>query len=180
MSPGAASIQLPDVTPVAAYLGSATAPSSDVTFAVAVDKVPAGGPVYPYVSGRVVSPGNEYDAWLTLSPTQRVNFWLVKRVGNAETSMTPEATVQGLTYSPGARLAVRIQVIGANPTTIRARVWPATGTEPSTWTVTSTDASTVLQAAGSPGLRCSMSSKVTNAPITLSVGPLVGIAPGAP
>ena len=62
--------------------------------------MPVGGPDYPYVSGRLVSSGNEYDARLTLSPTGRVNFWLVKRVGNAETSLTPEATVPALTSRP--------------------------------------------------------------------------------
>ena len=40
---------------------------------------------------------------------------------------------------------------GANPATVRAKVWLASGTEPAAWTATTTDATAALQIAGGVG-----------------------------
>jgi trimeric autotransporter adhesin len=59
----------------------------------------------------------------------------------------------GLTFTPGQAYRVRVQAQGASPTTLRVRVWPVGATEPGTWLVTASDASSGPQAAGSIGVR---------------------------
>ena len=54
-----------------------------------------------------------------------------------------------------------------------ARLWPASGTEPSTWLVSRTDSTAALQVAGSVGLRAYSSSTTTNNPITVAFDSLV-------
>ncbi len=53
---------------------------------------------------------------------------------------------------------------GANPATVRAKVWLASGTEPAAWTATTTDASAALQVAGGVGLMTYLSGTSNNAP----------------
>ncbi|GMA86183.1 hypothetical protein GCM10025868_14330 [Angustibacter aerolatus] len=66
---------------------------------------------------------------------------------------------------------------GTSPTTLRARVWRAGATEPTTWAVSGTDATAGLQAAGGVGVLTYLSSATTNAPVTLSVDDLRVTAP---
>jgi hypothetical protein len=77
--------------------------------------------------------------------------------------------VAGLTRTPTTTLLLRTEVTGANPTTIRIRTWPSTQAEPTTWNVTTTDATVGLQAAGGVGLRAYLASGTTNAPVLLTV-----------
>lgn len=66
---------------------------------------------------------------------------------------------------------------GVSPTTIRAKAWAAGASEPSAWTVSSTDSTGALQAPGGIGVLTYLSSSATNAPITLSVDDLVASRP---
>ena len=139
-------------TTLKAFLPTRTSTDTDLTTVFAVDKVPVGGPVYPYVVGRRVSSGNEYDARVTLSNSQRVNLWLIRVANGAEASLTAETTVPGMRVQPGTQLAVRLQVVGTNPTTVRARIWPVGASEPSTWNASTTDATAALQNPGGVGV----------------------------
>jgi hypothetical protein len=49
-------------------------------------------------------------------------------------------------------VAVRIQVIGTSPTTLRAKAWFANGVEPTAWTVNASDSTAGLQRPGSIGV----------------------------
>ena len=69
---------------------------------------------------------------------------------------------------PAPRIRVRVQVDGTNPTTLRARAWPAAATEPTTWQFTTTDPTTALQQPGSLRLSTYLSSSATNGPITVT------------
>jgi hypothetical protein len=60
-----------------------------------------------------------------------------------------------------------MQVTGTNPTTVRLKVWPATGTEPAAWQTTATDTTAALQNPGAVGLTAYLSGSVTNGPIVL-------------
>jgi hypothetical protein len=55
-----------------------------------------------------------------------------------------------------------VQVIGASPTTIRARAWRDGAAEPTTWNLSVTDASAALQAAGAVALMGYVSSSATS------------------
>ena len=65
-----------------------------------------------------------------------------------------------------------MQVTGANPATIRLKVWAASAPEPAAWQLTATDSSPALQVAGSIGLTVYVSSGSTNAPIVAQVSSL--------
>jgi hypothetical protein len=170
VKPGTATMTFTAGNTLAAYLPGAPSSGADITTSLGVDKLPVAGPMYPLLVGRRVGTA-EYDARLLLDPSGTVNLWLVDIVNGVETSLTPEAQVAGLKYAAGTRLDVRLQVIGRSPTTVRAKVWAATGTEPSGWTASATDSTAVLQASGSIGIRAYLSSHATNPPVTLSVGP---------
>jgi hypothetical protein len=51
-------------------------------------------------------------------------------------------------------------------------VWPAGTAEPTTWTVSGTDATVGLQAAGGVGFTGYVSGGTTNAPVTISIDDL--------
>ena len=84
--------------------------------------------------------------------------------------MGTEMLASGATPTPAS--AMRVQVEGANPTTLRMKVWNAvSGTEPAAWQYTATD-SAGPQGAGNVGVRTYMGGAVTNAPRTVRVDDL--------
>jgi hypothetical protein len=94
----------------------------------------------------------DFGAKIRIQSTGRVSLQLTKIVSNAETALTTETTVPGITYTPGMKLWVRVQAVGASPTTLRARVWADGATEPGTWLLTVADSTAGLQVAGGVGL----------------------------
>ena len=74
----------------------------------------------------------------------------------------------GLTYVAGQKIAVALEVTGTSPTTVRAKVWSAAGSEPATWTKTATDSTAGLQAAGRVGFHSYLSGSATNSPVVSS------------
>jgi len=63
---------------------------------------------------------------------------------------------------------VRLQVTGTSPTTVRAKVWGGSQTEPSGWTLTTTDSTAALQTAGSVGLGFYIGGSSTGVPRTVT------------
>ncbi|NTW41636.1 MAG: PKD domain-containing protein, partial [Cellulomonadaceae bacterium] len=151
----------------AAYLGVAST-STAVSTSVGVDKPQTGSGTYISVVGRRVGTA-EYAARLKVLATGVVNL-AVTRSGTALQSTDLPGT-----YVPGTRLEVRLEVTGTDPTTLRAKVWPAGGTEPAAWQVSASDATAGLQAAGGVGVVSYLSGASTNAPMTVSVDDLVAV-----
>lgn len=173
VSAGAASLRMAGAgVQLSAYLPSVTRTDADVLAAVAVDRVPVGGPVFLMVQGRRVSSGNEYDAKVVFYPDQSVTVRVTRVVAGVETALAGPVKVGGLVYAPGMVLEVRLQVSGVGPATVRARVWPASGSEPLGWQVPGSDSSAGLQVAGAVGWVTYLSSAATNAPVTVSVSNL--------
>ena len=79
--------------------------------------------------------------------------------------------VTGLTVNPGDVLRVRFVVSGNSPTTLQAKVWKATATEPTAWLATFSDAATpaALQAAGDMGTLLYVSGSWVGTAPTLSI-----------
>ena len=174
VAPGRASVRLPlGGTQLIAYLPAAPATDVDLSGTFALDAVPVGGPVYVTFTGRRIGSGNEYSAKLLVNADGSVTLRLIRVAGNVETAIAGPVRLPAITYAPGASIAVRVQVTGTGPTTLRARAWPAGAAEPATWTVTASDSTTALQAPGSVGLVAYASRNVSNAPITVSFGPLL-------
>jgi hypothetical protein len=161
-----------------AALAGVSSDDSDVVTSLSVDKAQTGNGVYLTVAGRRVSAGNEYRAKLRVTSAGRVVLNLAKVVGGAETALSGQLTVPGVTVAPGVPFSVRVQVTGSGPTTVRARVWPTSGTEPSGWMQSVTDATAGLQGAGGIGLSSYLSSSSTNGPVTVRVGPITATHTG--
>ena len=86
-----------------------------------------------------------------------------------EVSLASVVTVPG-TYAAGDQVHIRMQTFGNGSTTVRAKVWLGSATEPSTWTVNKTaDTYAGLQTPGAVGLTAYLSGSSTNWPITLDV-----------
>jgi PKD repeat protein len=76
--------------------------------------------------------------------------------------------VGGLTHAAGAQFWIRLEVAGASPTTLRARVWADGAAEPGGWNVQTTDSTAALQGAGGIGVNTYLSGSTTNAPVAFS------------
>jgi hypothetical protein len=151
-----------------ATLGQVSATSIDLTTALTIDKVPNQA-VNATLAARVVGT-SLYGARLRINPDGSVQLH-VMRDGTALSG----GTVSGITVTPGTLVRVRVQVVGTNPTTLRARAWLAGATEPATWQATATDTTAVLQSAGSLRLSTYLSSSATNGPVTVTYDDLTAM-----
>jgi PKD repeat protein/aryl-phospho-beta-D-glucosidase BglC (GH1 family) len=161
------------------YLAGVVSSATDLVFTMSTDKALTGGGVYVSPIGRRVVGVGEYRAKVRLLPNGQVTLGLVRtNATGVETAIRNEATVAGLTAAAGTQLRVRVQVTGTNPTTVRARVWAASGPEPAAWAASVTDTTAGMQAGGSVGLNTYLSSSTTNAPLVVRVDDL-GVTPAA-
>ena len=163
---------------VTATLAGVSSADTDLTFGFNVDKLTAG--YYLTVAGRRVSAGNEYRARVLVNASNKVTVLLTRAVGGTATSISVDRAVTGLTYTAGMPLRVRFQVTGTSPTTVRAKVWPASGTEPSDWLVTASDGTAGLQSPGGIALTSYLSSNATNAPAVARFSDLAARPTAAP
>jgi PKD repeat protein len=174
VAPGAAAFRLSTAgSQLSGFLAAAPRTDADVLAAVALDKVPVGGAAYVTVYGRRVSSGNEYDAKVLVNADRSVTLRVTRVVGGVETALKGPITIPGVVYAPAMVLNIRLQVTGTGTTTVRARAWLASGTEPAAWQVSGTDSTAALQAAGAVGVSGYLSSAATNAPVTLRLSGLI-------
>jgi PKD repeat protein len=145
-------------------LNGVSSDSTDVQARVGADKAATGGGTYLTVQPRLLANGDRYFADVRFVAGGGVAVTLGRAVGGTETSLQTQ-TVSGLTVAPGGFVHVRVQATGTSPTTLRAKVWADTGTEPAAWTVSRTDSAASLQTAGAIGLRTYLSGSATNAPV---------------
>ncbi|MGW3571222.1 alkaline phosphatase D family protein [Streptomyces sp. NPDC000941] len=131
-------------------------PDLDITADVSTSVLATGGPHYLHLVARWLDANNMYAVRLGFMSTQTLQLVLQKRVGGTQTDMFT-VTVPG-THFAGAFYATRFRLDGS---TLRAKAWPRTVAEPAGWHATVTD--TALTAAGSVGVRSSLSSLNTNA-----------------
>ena len=136
-----------------AVLASVLARDVDISFRVALDKVPVGGSLWSYGLIRRINTSNEYRAVLRVAAGGAVYIQASSVLNNVEASIGTEVRVTGLNATPGAFIRMRAQFSGANPTTIRMRAWADGTTEPTTWQYTATNTAAALQVAGAVGLR---------------------------
>ncbi len=161
-----------------AYLNSVTSDSTDVAVTLASDKTVTGGSLYVSVVGRAVPGAGEYRVKVKYRSDGKPSLAIVRTdAAGAETTLRSETLAGTLTYAPGEKLRVRVQVTGTGTTTIRGRIWKASEAEPTAWLVTSTDTTAGLQKNGSIGLLTFLSGSATNGPIVLSVDDLSAVKP---
>lgn len=150
-----------------AYLNSVSSSATQLTVDFHVDKMPVGGTSgldQSFLLRRIGS--EDYRAKVRILPGGVVRLGLSRvAAGGAQTVIVPEQVVSGMTYSAGMVLKLRAQAFGTSPTTLRAKVWAATGTEPVNWQVSANDTYAGLQGSGAIGIHSYLASSVTNAPV---------------
>lgn len=141
------------------YLPGIQQDRSDVT--ATVEPSPAlktPGSVTIDLLGRRVSSTQDYRAVLRLTAGGGTAVSLV-RVSASDQIDGRTQQISTTVSEPGSTdagdqpipVSIRMQVIGSNPTTVRAKVWSG-GSEPSDWTVTGSDGTPDLQRPGTIGL----------------------------
>lgn len=146
--------------------------STDVTVTFSMDKGPTGSTFVGFIFGRGATTNDNYQTKVSFKLDGTVSIALAKVVGGVETLLTSTVTT-GLSNTPGTVYAVRMQTTGTAPTSIRAKIWIAGQSEPSTWAHGITDAAAALQVASGIGVGAYIASSATNAPITLTWDNLV-------
>ena len=137
----------------------------DLAFQFNVSKLPTGGgSVYAYGSVRR-SATADYRIKVRIFGTGAVYLSISQFSAGTEVTLGSEVQVIGLTAVVGQDLKVHAVVSGLTPTTLSARVWAASGSEPGTWQLTKTDSTAALQVPGSVGVRAYTSGTTTNNPI---------------
>ena len=150
-----------------AVLGSVAVTDVDQTVEASLSALPSAGSNYVYVIGRQVAANTDYRARVRLQSDGSVRLQFVRRAGSTtDTLIGSETLISGLSAPAGSAFKVRFQATGTSPTTLRAKVWAASGTEPASWQVTVTDSTAALQAAGAIGLGLTVSSSNTAVPVT--------------
>jgi hypothetical protein len=152
----------------AAWLPGATSTSTDLQLRLSTDRAPTGGGVSAGVVVRRTGPGTDYRAGVRLTADGSVALSVRRVVGGTE-AVLARAGAAGPAPAPGGWLRVRVQAVGADPTTVRVKAWRDGTAEPAGWAVQTTDATAGLQAGGSIGLTGYLSSSATDAPLVLAV-----------
>jgi hypothetical protein len=126
-----------------------------------VPALPVGGSLYAGVVGRRVG-SDDYNARIVVTTAGAVQV----QVLHGSTALK-SVTLSGVTVTAGSTLRIRLDTTGTGTTTLQARAWLASATEPSAWQVTSTDTTAALQVPGAVGLRSYLGSAVTNGPLVV-------------
>ena len=149
------------------YLSTFSSNDTDVAVKFSLDKLPVGGAngVDQGVIVRRIAGSGDYRTKVRVLPTGQVRIGLF-RTDSAGTQavVTTDVAVPEITYTGGMVLNVRVQAVGTSPTALKAKLWTG-ATEPTAWTITGSDATAALQAAGSVGFHSYLSGGATNAPI---------------
>lgn len=160
----------------------ATAEDTASSFSVTLDKVPAGTTAqFNYIVRR--SSAGDYRLKLRYAASGQVNVWLTRYSSStgAETLISGDVRLPGVTYAAGDTLKVYLEsAVDDGASALRAKVWAATASEPSAWTVTAKDSTAGLQTTGAIGFQFYAPAALTNAPLTMAVDNLVVTALGAP
>ncbi|MCA0297012.1 MAG: PKD domain-containing protein [Actinobacteria bacterium] len=146
-----------------------------LTTDIALAAAATGSGTYVSLHGRLIGT-NSYRAKLRYLAGGSLSLSLIRYTGS-EISLAA-VTVPGVTVTPGTPIRLVLQLEGTSPTTLRAKAWPVSGTEPG-WQVSATDSTAALQAAGSTGIDVYTSSSAAAAS-TVSVDRFTASRLGAP
>jgi sugar lactone lactonase YvrE len=134
-----------------ARLDGVSIQNTDETVKISVDKLPTGTAHYIYIIGRHISTGNEYRMRISIGSNGDVKLQGETIIGGTETMLGSQSTAL-INITANQAFDIRAQFTGSAPTSLSAKVWLDTNSEPSGWGWQTTDSTSVLQAAGSVGL----------------------------
>ena len=159
-------------------LSGVSSTSTDASVVFRLDKVADGGGAFVSLAGRQVSAGNDYRAKVKVASNGAMTLYITRTVGGAETTLKTVALAG--TYTVGTEYTIRVQVDGANATTVNAKAWRTATAEPTSWQTTTSDTTAVLQAAGTVGVMTYLSASSTNFPVSVAFDSLTAVPVGAP
>jgi PKD repeat protein len=151
-----------------AYLNAASGATTDLRTTFSVDKVPAGNTVFLDLLGRRVTSSDDYRVSVRLTKAGQIGLTIIATKGGTASNASSTVLLPG-TYTPGTPVHVRFALSGTASTTLRARMWLGSASEPSAWTATGTDSYAALQTAGSVAVSAYATTGVTNGPVRFSV-----------
>jgi hypothetical protein len=157
----------------AAFLSDVSVHGVDLSFSVAFDSLPAGGPLYAYGLLRRTGTGAAYRPKMIIAADGAVDVHAGVVVGGTERSLGRPTRVSGLSAAAGEILRLRATATGSDPTTLRVRVWPDGDPEPTHWDFSAIDWTGDLQAAGGVGITGYLGIRSTAGPIVLRFDDLV-------
>lgn len=172
-------IQLPAASGGTTRLTGFTSTDTDLRLSVALDKLPSTGNVYLTIQGRRSATAGSYASKVIVSAAGKVTIQIVRVAANGgnEVVVQSSVAVAGVTYTPGAKLDIRVKVTGASPTLVETKTWLDGTTEPATWQRSATDSTPELQGGGGLAITGYLSGGVANAPVTMSVDDLSATKP---
>ena len=133
-----------------AHLGGVSVRDVDVQTKVTFPSALSGtGGAFAYALLRRQTSGAYYRIGIYVTTGNQV---FIRGQNQAGTSLFADANT-GLTFAAGDKYMLRVQAEGASATTLRAKVWRAGTSEPTSWTITASDSSLGPQTAGSVGIR---------------------------
>jgi hypothetical protein len=142
-----------------AQLQTVSAEDVEIRSVLSLEEISDGGGTFVSLAGRTSGFSSEYRGKVWVKATGAVQLQLVA-LQSGESTLAA-ANIAGLSVGAGDRLAVRMQVVGTSPTTIRAKVWAAGTAEPAAWQLTATNSTAELQDAGAVGYSVSNAGSVT-------------------
>lgn len=158
-----------------AELGGVDAASVDVRVDMSTNASATGGGNYFWVTGRGDA-RNGYSATTRVTSSGAVNLSVRRTVNGATTVLAAnETAVPAPTV--GTPLRLRLVVEGHAPTTVQAKLWPVGSSEPASWQVEATDASTALPSTGSVALGGYLSGSATSGSMTFRFDNLAVTSP---
>jgi PKD repeat protein len=126
---------------------------------IGFDAALTGGGVYTYLGVRR-NGTTDYQARVRFQ-TNGASITLYRVQNGSYTQLA--AVGVPLTYNVGDIVRVQFEAIGANPTTLRSKMWKVGQTEPANWQVTTTDSTAALQTGGGIGIANFLSGTSTGA-----------------
>lgn len=130
---------------------------------VKTSAVAAGAAIFAELTGRDDQANTFYHVRLVFNADQSMTIALIKTVASTPTTLASVGT--GLTHVANTEYGLRLRIQG---TSIQARAWATSGSEPLSWQVTATDSS--ITAAGAVKFRSALNTGNTNTlPVTISV-----------
>jgi hypothetical protein len=175
-SNGRASLYLPTVNQDN-YALLATGAIGDVQLRcrVKLNKVPVGGSASFMLIARAIDKNNHYRVRMAMGGTGHdISLILEKVVAGVVTALQTVASVR--TFLADTDFWLKLQVEGASPTVLNAKVWRWGDTEPG-WLLQIEDSEAALQADGDTGMAGRLSATVSNAPVTMYMDQYEGYAP---
>lgn len=170
VSGGAGVVNLVKGDTRAARLSTVSAANTESQATFAIDRTGAG--YYVGFIGRQVG-SDTYSARIRFEDPGVVRLYIL----HGETPIGASYVLTGAAYVPGQKLSVRLKVTGSGPTTVAAKVWRTSDTEPAAWQLSGTDTTAGMQAPGSVGIITYLSSAATSATAKLAIDSLSVIDP---